>query len=134
MKESTAVPSGCRIPSKSLLEKIVKANPNTIVVLQGGSPIGLQWIKEHVPAVLMVWYPGEQGGVAAAQILLGQVNPSGKLPLTFYRNVADGALAASDLPPIDDYDITKGRTYMYYQKKDSPPTFVFGHGLSCPTH
>ncbi len=116
---------------QNLLEKIIKANPNTIVVLQGGSPIGLQWMKDHVPAILLLWYPGEQGGVAAAQILLGQTNPSGKLPLTFYNTVSDHG--DSDLPPIDDYDITKGRTYMYYQKKESPPPFVFGHGLSYTT-
>lgn len=117
--------STLRLPDvqQSLLEKVVKANPNTIVVLQGGSPIGIQWLKERVPAILMLWYPGEQGGVAAAQMLLGQVNPSGKLPLTFYQNV-------NDVPPLDDYDITKGRTYMYLQK---PVTYPFGYGLSYTT-
>ena len=116
-----------RLPDvqQNLLEKIVKVNPNVIVVLQGGSPIGVQWMKEHVPAMLLLWYPGEQGGVAAAQILLGQVNPSGRLPLTFYQGVAE-------LPPLDDYDITKGRTYMYYQKQPVP-SYAFGYGLSYST-
>ncbi|HVT83297.1 MAG TPA: glycoside hydrolase family 3 C-terminal domain-containing protein, partial [Phycisphaerae bacterium] len=119
--------SQIRLPDaqQNLLEKIVRVNPNVVVVLQGGSPIGMQWIKEHVPAALMLWYPGEQGGVAAAQILLGQVNPSGRLPLTFYQGV-------TELPPLDDYDITKGRTYMYYQKQPAP-CYVFGYGMSFTT-
>lgn len=107
----------------SFLEKVVKANPLTIVVLEGGGPIGCAWMKERVPAILMTWYPGEQGGNALAEILLGQTNPSGRLPVTFYRHI-------EDLPRMDDYEISHGRTYMYVTK---PPCFVFGHGLSYTT-
>ena len=105
---------------QTLLEKVVKANPLTIVLLEGGNSLGLVWMKEHIPAILMIWYPGEQGSNAVVQTLLGKVNPSGHLPLTFYRS-------NDDLLPLEDYDITKGRTYQYLQK---PTSFVFGHGLS----
>jgi beta-glucosidase len=105
---------------QALLEKVVKANPVTIVLLEGGNSIGLAWMKEHVPAIMMIWYPGELGSTASVQMLLGKVNPSGHLPLTFYNS-------NSDLLPLNDYDITKGRTYQYFQK---PTSYVFGHGLS----
>jgi beta-glucosidase len=108
---------------RTFLEKIVKANPLTIVVMEGGGPIGCTWLKEHVPAILMAWYPGEQGGCALADVLLGQTNPSGKLPVTFYR-------AVEDLPPLSDYEISRGRTYMYLQKQ---PCYPFGFGLSYTT-
>ncbi len=105
------------------LERIAKANPATVVVLQGGSPIACGWLKDHVPAIVMMWYAGEQGGTALADVLLGRVNPSGRLPITFYNSV-------EDLPPMADYEIEKGRTYMYLKK---PADFVFGHGLSYTT-
>ncbi len=102
------------------LEKVVAANPLTIVVLEGGSPIGVEWMKDHVPAILNVWYPGEAGGTATADVLLGRYNPAGRLPMTFHRS-------ADDLPPMDDYSITNGRTYMYAR---TPVSYPFGHGLS----
>lgn len=104
----------------SFLQSIVKANPATIVVLQGGSPIACAWLKEHVPAIVMMWYSGEQGGPALADILLGRSNPAARLPITFYNSVRD-------LPALNDYEIEHGRTYMYLKK---PADFVFGHGLS----
>jgi beta-glucosidase len=107
----------------NLLQKIVKANPLTVVLVEGGSPVALEAIRDLVPAMMMIWYPGEQGGVAIAKLLLGEANPGGKLPLTFYRS-------QDDLPPLDDYDIRKGRTYMYATKA---PTYVFGAGLSYTT-
>jgi beta-glucosidase len=105
---------------QGFIEKVVAANPLTVVVVEGGSPIGLEWIHEKVPAVLNVWYPGEQGGIATAEVLFGRYNPAGRLPITYYRSSAD-------LPPMDDYDITMGRTYMYPR---APVTYPFGHGLS----
>ncbi|MEX2715851.1 MAG: glycoside hydrolase family 3 C-terminal domain-containing protein [Candidatus Sigynarchaeota archaeon] len=102
------------------LNAVLAANPNSIVLVNGGSAIGMaSWI-DAAAAVLMIWYPGEDGGTAIANILSGAVSPSGRLPMTFYRSL-------SQLPRFDDYDLSKNRTYMYLA---SDPLFPFGHGLS----
>ena len=75
--------------------------------------------SENIPAIIEAWYPGQSGGKAIAEVLFGEVNPGGKLPMTFYKNI-------DQLPPFDDYDIRKGRTYMYL-KED--PLYPFGHGV-----
>ncbi len=111
------------LDQRQFLEKVVKANPVTIVVMEGGGPIGCTWLNDHVPALLMSWYSGEQGGNALAEILLGQTNPSGKLPVTFYKSL-------DDVPTQNDYEISHGRTYMYLKK---PPSYAFGFGLSYTT-
>ena len=108
---------------RRLLTKVLDANPITVGVFNGGSPMGMEWIKEKIGPLLLIWYPGEQGGTALAEILVGKTNPSGRLPMTFYRSV-------DDLPALNDYEIDKGRTYMFH---DKPATFVFGHGLSYTT-
>jgi beta-glucosidase len=105
---------------QEFIEHVFQANPRTIVLLENGSPIAINWIQEHVPAIVEAWYPGEQGGNAIADVLFGDHNPSGRLPLTFYASDAQ-------IPSITDYDITKGRTYMYL---DQPPLYPFGYGLS----
>ena len=74
---------------------------------------------EHLPAILQAWYPGEEGGLAVAEVLFGEVNPSGHLPVTFYRSTAD-------LPGFTDYSMSN-RTYRYFSGK---PEFAFGYGLS----
>jgi beta-glucosidase len=107
----------------SLIKAICKANPRVVVVLLNGAPITAGWVKDNVPAMVEAWYPGEEGGNAVADVLFGDYNPSGRLPLTFYASL-------DQLPPFNDYDIRKGRTYMYL--KDSP-LFAFGHGLSYTT-
>jgi beta-glucosidase len=93
-----------------------------IAVITGGSAIALQDILEVADAVIFAWYPGEQGGTALADILFGTVNPSGRLPVTFYKSV-------EDLPPFDDYSM-QGRTYKYFRGE---PLFPFGFGLSYTT-
>ncbi|MCX6233439.1 MAG: glycoside hydrolase family 3 C-terminal domain-containing protein [Bacteroidetes bacterium] len=93
-----------------------------IVVLTGGSAVAIPEILQLADAVLMAWYPGEEGGTALADVLFGDVNPSGRLPVTFYRSV-------KDLPPFDDYRM-QGRTYRYFIGK---PEFEFGFGLSYTT-
>ncbi|AJR05231.1 beta-glucosidase [Photobacterium gaetbulicola] len=110
------------LPSEQidLLRSIIKVNPKTAVVLQSGSSIESPWLKSNVPAILQSWYPGEQGGAAIANTLFGDNNPGGKLPLTFVKSW-------SDLPAFNDYDISKGRTYLYFDKE---PLWAFGHGLS----
>ena len=90
-----------------------------IVVISGGSAIACQEITELADAVLFNWYSGEQGGNAIADIIFGNVNPSGKLPVTFYEST-------SDLPDFDDYSM-QNRTYRYFKGK---PLFPFGHGLN----
>jgi beta-glucosidase len=105
---------------RSFLERLVAANPLTIVVLEGGSPIGVEWMKANVPAILDVWYPGEAGGTAVADVLFGRYNPAGRLPMTFHRSI-------DDLPPMADYSVINGRTYMYAK---TPVSYPFGHGIS----
>ena len=105
---------------EDFLKLAYEANPNLIVVMVAGSPLASAWVKENVPGMIYAWYPGEQGGTAVADVLLGDYNPAGRLPLTFYNSTAE-------LPAFTDYDITNGRTYMYY---DKDPLYVFGHGLS----
>jgi beta-glucosidase len=106
-----------------LIDQISSVNKNTIVVLNAGSVVDMtKWI-DKVGAVVEMWYGGEEGGTALADVLFGDYNPGGKLPLTFYKS-------DEQLPPMDDYDITKGRTYMYLKDK---PQFAFGHGLSYTT-
>jgi beta-glucosidase len=104
-------------------EQMLKAVKNTgkplIVVLTSGSAIAANWADKNADAVLEAWYPGEEGGTAIAETLAGISNPSGRLPITFYRDV-------KDLPPFEDYSM-KNRTYRYYQ---SQPLYPFGYGLS----
>jgi beta-glucosidase len=107
---------------RKLLEQAVATGKPVIVVLMNGSPIDLSWARDHVAAILEAWYPGQAGGLAIANVLAGKSNPAGRLPLTFYRNVAD-------LPPFGDYSM-KGRTYRYFE---GTPVYPFGFGLSYTT-
>lgn len=101
-----------------LMREKVPGKP-IIAVITGGSAIALQDVLDAADAVLFAWYPGEQGGVALADIIFGKANPSGRLPLTFYKSI-------DDLPPFDDYSM-KGRTYRFFKGE---PLFPFGFGLS----
>lgn len=90
-----------------------------ILVLTGGSPIDISEVAHLVDAILFVWYPGEQGGNAVGDVIFGDANPSGRLPITFPKSI-------EDLPPYDDYSMA-GRTYRYMTKD---PMYPFGFGLS----
>jgi beta-glucosidase len=105
------------------IREIYKANRKTIVVLVAGSSMTINWIQDHIPAIVNAWYPGEQGGNALAEVLFGDCNPAGRLPLTYYNSV-------SDLPAFNDYEVFNGRTYMYSTKE---PLYPFGFGLSYTT-
>ena len=105
------------------IEEAYKINPNTVVVLVAGSSLAINWMDEHIPAIVNAWYPGEAGGTAVAEVLFGDYNPGGKLPLTYYRSL-------DELPAFDDYDIRKGRTYQFFEGN---PLYAFGHGLSYTT-
>jgi beta-glucosidase len=110
------------IPSSQmeLIQQVAALNPNTVVVLINGSPLEVGWANANVPALVEAWFPGEEGGNAIAETLFGDANPGGRLPMTFYKSL-------DQLFSFNDYDITKGRTYMYL--KDAP-LFPFGYGLS----
>jgi beta-glucosidase len=103
-----------------LFDAVLAANPRTVLVLQSGNPLLLRPRERSARAIIQAWYAGQDTGTAIAEVLFGDTNPSGKLPITFYASLAD-------LPPMDDYDLRKGRTYMYLPNK---PAFPFGHGLS----
>ena len=104
-------------------EEFIKALQATgkplIMVNCSGSAMALTWEAENLPAILQAWYPGQEGGRAVAEVLFGEVNPSGHLPVTFYRSTAD-------LPSFTDYSMTN-RTYRYFTGQ---PLYAFGHGLS----
>jgi beta-glucosidase len=102
------------------LQQLSRLNKNIIVVLINGSPLSINWIKENISAIAEAWYPGEQGGNAIADVLFGDYNPAGRLTMTHYKSV-------NDLPLFNDYEISRGRTYMYFRKE---PLFPFGYGLS----
>jgi beta-glucosidase len=102
------------------LRKIKTNNSKPVIaVITGGSPMNLAEVHEIADAVLLVWYPGEEGGNAVADVLFGKISPSGKLPITFPKSL-------SQLPAYEDYTM-KGRTYRYMQAE---PLYPFGYGLS----
>jgi beta-glucosidase len=102
---------------------VLAANPRTVMVLVSSFPFTINWSKAHVPAIVQMAHASQDQGTALAQVLFGDYNPGGKL-------VATWPAAASQLPPMMDYDIRHGRTYMYC---NGEPLFPFGHGLSYTT-
>ncbi|HUA81174.1 MAG TPA: glycoside hydrolase family 3 C-terminal domain-containing protein [Dyella sp.] len=106
-------------PQRTLLERAAASGKPLIVVLMSGSAVALNWAKEHANAIVVGWYPGQEGGNAIAQVLAGDYNPGGRLPVTFYRSVRD-------LPPFVSYAM-QGRTYRYFA---GTPLYPFGYGLS----
>jgi beta-glucosidase len=119
-----------------LVAAVAAANPHTVVVVKSGSAVLMPWV-EKVPAILEAWYPGEEDGNAVAAVLFGDHNPSGKLPLTFPKNLADvPANAPEQYPGIDKlarYSEGIFVGYRHYDAKDMAPLFPFGHGLSYTT-
>lgn len=110
-----------RLPSsqKKLLEALQKTGKPVVLVLTTGSALAVDWAQQHLAAILVAWYPGQRGGSAVADVLFGDANPAGRLPVTFYK-------ATEKLPPFDDYNM-QGRTYRYF---GGEPLYPFGHGLS----
>ena len=104
---------------QEFLQELYHVNKNIVLVLVAGSPLSVLWEDKNIPAIVNAWYPGEQGGTAVAEVLFGKYNPAGRLPLTYYNRI-------EDLPPFDDYDITK-RTYKYFE---GDVLYPFGYGLS----
>ena len=106
-----------------LIKEVYKSNPNTIVVLINGMPLTINWVDKNIPGIVEAWYAGQAGGTAMADVLFGDYNPAGRLPVTFHKSV-------DELPPLGDYDITKGRTYWFNKNEVLYP---FGYGLSYTT-
>ncbi|TDD98735.1 glycoside hydrolase family 3 C-terminal domain-containing protein [Flavobacterium cellulosilyticum] len=102
-----------------LMKAMVATGKPVILVLINGSALSINWANDNVPAILTSGYPGQQGGNAIADVLFGDYNPAGRLPVTYYKSV-------DQLPDFENYDM-KGRTYRYFDKK---PLYPFGFGLS----
>jgi len=104
---------------EDLLKAIAALGKPTVLVLLNGSAVAVNWADQNVPGIIEAWYPGEEGGSAVADVLFGDYNPGGRLPVTFYKS-------AAQLPPFDDYSM-QGRTYRYFKGE---PLYPFGFGLS----
>ena len=103
----------------ALLKAVVATGKPVVVVLLSGSALAVNWANENVPAIMAAWYPGGEGGTAISDVLFGDYNPAGRLPVTFYKSV-------DQLPPFDNYSM-EGRTYRYFKGE---PLYAFGYGLS----
>lgn len=107
---------------QKLLEAVCAAGKPVVLVLISGSALAVKWADEHVPAIIQAWYPGEEGGNAIADVIFGNYNPAGRLPVTFVKSM-------QELPPFGDYNM-KNRTYRYMEEEGLYP---FGFGLSYTT-
>jgi beta-glucosidase len=107
---------------QKLLRDIQATGKPVVLVLVNGSALAINWSEENIPAIIESWYGGEEAGTAIADVLFGDYNPGGKLPVTFYRST-------DQLPPFTDYEM-KGRTYRYFE---GDALFPFGYGLSYTT-
>lgn len=123
----------------AMIEAVAAANPNTVVVLETGNPIAMPWL-DSVRAVVEVWYPGQAGAQAIAEVLTGAVNPSGRLPITFPASVEQTprpSLAGWEdtlgTPLEIHYDEGAEIGYRWFAKTAAKPLFAFGHGLSYTT-
>lgn len=110
---------------QALVEAVASVGKPTIVVLVNGRPLSISWIAENIPSILEAWLPGEEGGEAIADVLFGDVNPGGKLPMTFPRSVGQ-------IPIYYNHKPSGGRSHWHVDYVDLPtsPLFPFGHGLS----
>ena len=105
-----------------LMKEILQLNKPTVLVLLNGSALSIEWEAQNIPAIIEAWYPGQAGGQAIADLIFGDYNPAGRLPVTFYKDV-------NQIPPFDSYDM-RGKTYRYFEGE---PLYEFGFGLSYTT-
>ena len=121
----------------ALFDAVLSANPNSIVVLQTGNPVAMPW-RDKAKAIIQAWYQGQSGATAIAEIITGKLNPSGRLPITWYGSVEQtphpvlvGADLAPDTQPITvDYNEGPEIGYRWMSMTGQVPTYPFGHGLS----
>jgi len=107
---------------EDLMKRVAALGKPTVLVLLNGSAVSVNWAKDNVPAIVEAWYPGQAGGTALADVLFGDYNPAGRLPVTFYKS-------ADQIPPFTDYSM-KGKTYRFFTGE---PLYGFGYGLSYTT-
>ena len=120
----------------TFIDELLKVNPNVIVVINSGGPVSMRAWRDRVPAILQAWFPGQEGGRAIARVILGLVNPSGKLPITIPKSIKDSP--SSVYYPIDDSQkfnidyslVSVLEGYRGYDANKIEPEFPFGHGLS----
>ncbi len=126
-RKSLSLPAG----QDDLIQAVARANKNTIVVINSGSPVDVTKWASQVPGIVEAWYLGQEGGHAIADVLFGDYNPSGKLPVTFPKSMAD-SFAPVDAPEVEYKEgIFVG--YRHFDRKNIEPAFPFGHGLSYTT-
>jgi beta-glucosidase len=118
-KGGDRVDIGLPASQQHLLETVTAVGKPVVLVLLNGSAVACTWAAERVPVIVEAWYPGQAAGDAIGDVLFGDYNPAGRLPITFYKS-------ADQLPPFSDYRMA-GRTYRYFT---GDPLFPFGHGLS----
>jgi beta-glucosidase len=111
------------LAQEQLVKQVYAANPKTIVLLISSFPFAIHWTQAHVPAILHMAHSSQDEGTALAKVLFGDYNPAGRLVTTWPRSL-------DQLPPMMDYDIRHGRTYMYFK---GDPLYPFGYGLSYTT-
>lgn len=114
---------GITLEDEELIKTVFAANPRTIVVLMASFPYAINWTAEHVPAIVHITHNSQELGNGLADVLFGDVNPAGRLVQTWPKSL-------DQLPPMMDYNIRNGRTYMYFKGE---PLYPFGHGLSYTT-
>lgn len=115
---------------QELLEEIYKVNPNIVLVLNNGRPLSIPWAAEHVPAIVEAWHLGTQTGNAVAQVLYGDYNPSGKLPMSFPRNVGQVPIYYNRYSTGRPVNSDKNVFWSHYTDVEKTPLFPFGFGLS----
>ena len=111
------------LSQEGLIQRVYAANPKTVVVLVSSFPFAIEWTQSHIPTILHTAHASQEEGNAIADVLFGEYNPGGRLNQTWPKSLAQ-------LPPIDDYDIRHGRTYMYFKGE---PLYPFGYGLGYTT-
>jgi beta-glucosidase len=107
---------------EKLIKAVVALGKPVVLILLNGSAVAINWEQRNIPGILETWYGGQEGGTAIADVLFGDYNPSGRLPVTFYKS-------EKDIPAFDNYDM-KGKTYRYFK---GTPLYTFGYGLSYTT-
>ncbi|NHN25019.1 beta-glucosidase BglX [Flavobacterium jejuense] len=118
---------------QELLEAVFKVNPNIVLVLNNGRPLALPWAYEHIPAIVEAWQLGTQTGNAVAEVLYGDYNPSGKLPISIPRNVGQCPIYYNSYNTGRPVNADKNVFWSHYIDVEKTPQYAFGHGLSYTT-